>query len=133
LRYQKAVRTVPQLQGSGAAIGESLYVIQLRHWFDAFRDAGKKPQQQIRIVITEEWNVSPQEEVSKVLQFLQLPDFQVDAFVPSQQALQKAPPPIKEETRRMLQEFFSPYNDRLRQLLQDYGFDEFQHVTNLWK
>ena len=123
-KYQHGFR---QLQGG---IGKSLYVLQLRHWFEAFRQAGKE--QQIHLVVTEDLNVYPQEEFTKVLQFLKLPDFQVRPFPRLEQA-SKNVPPMKEETRRMLQEFFAPYNDRLLLLLQEYGFVNFQHIKELWK
>jgi hypothetical protein len=79
-------------------------------------------------------NAYPQEQFSKVLHFLQLPDMiqGVDPFPRLGQASKKVPP-MKEDTRRMLQEFFSPYNDRLCQLLQEYGFDNFQHIKEIWK
>ena len=124
-KYQNGFR-----QGLQGGIGKSLYVLQLRHWFEAFREAGKE--QQIHIVVTEDLNVYPHDEFAKVLQFLNLPDFKMNEFPRLEQA-SKHVPPMKEETRRMLQEFFSPYNDRLLLLLQEYGFGRFQHIKELWK
>jgi hypothetical protein len=117
-------------QQKQGGIGKSLYVLQLRHWLEAYRQAEKE--EQIHIVVTEDLNAYPQEEFAKVLQFLQLPDFQVKPFPRLEQA-SKNVPPMKEETRRMLQKFFSPYNDRLLLLLQEYGFGNFQNVKQLWK
>lgn len=118
-------------------LGRSLYVLQLQEWFEAFKRAGKDPTKEIYIVPSEQWEQQPHLEYEKLIKFLGLAEYHpIDLVTSNRQALASNSntylPPMKDETRKMLQGFFAPYNERLFDLLGD-GFGGYWKNRNLWK
>jgi hypothetical protein len=110
------------LRASEGAIGRSMYVIQLRHWLAAYKEAGKTPAQEMLLMASESLFEHPSEEYANVLKFLGLPDQSAPSPFPYAHQSKQEQVPIKEDTRKMLQEFFAPYNQRLFDLLAENGF-----------
>jgi hypothetical protein len=125
---------------SGMPIGRSLYVLQLQEWLDAIKEAGivgDQPTQQLYIMPSEVWESQTSQEYPKLIQFLGLAEYhppQLDVLVNNNNNNNKNNnlPPMSNETRQMLQEFFAPYNERLAQLLIQNGFDSYPW-KDLWK
>eukprot|EP00543_Licmophora_paradoxa_P008434 CAMPEP_0202444566 /NCGR_PEP_ID=MMETSP1360-20130828/3591_1 /ASSEMBLY_ACC=CAM_ASM_000848 /TAXON_ID=515479 /ORGANISM="Licmophora paradoxa, Strain CCMP2313" /LENGTH=214 /DNA_ID=CAMNT_0049060585 /DNA_START=327 /DNA_END=971 /DNA_ORIENTATION=- len=109
------------LAGEGY-VGRSLYEIQLRQWFQAFRDVGRDPSSQICIVRLEDLHDNLQGTVEKVFSFLGLPP------VPIQHEEVKVSTSHKEPMdgvlRSDLETFFQPYNQKLYELLMSHGFGD---------
>jgi hypothetical protein len=104
----------------GGAMGRSMYVIQLQQWFQAFRSAGKQPQNDFLVVRTEKMAADPISEYNRILQFLDLPPHDLQRNdLPATMTHQTRP--VKEETRQLLEDFFRPYNMRLKKLLRRYN------------
>lgn len=111
-----------QTASVGGAIGRSMYVLQIRHWVQALRAVGRSPDQEILIVRTDHVAIDPNVEYQRVLRFLQLP------VVPLHDS-KSLPPltvthqtrPVAPATRQRLEEFFRPYNRRLKRLLRQHG------------
>ena len=122
-RYQNVRET-----NGAAAIGKSMYVVQLRHWLEAFASASKEGQ--IHILTTESLQQHANYEYQHLLEFLSLP-----YEAPSSSFLSRAASKdssasstsMSDETRAMLTEFFTPYNRRLKELLSEYGFNDIIH------
>ena len=116
-RYQS--KRVP-----ASAIGRSMYVVQLEEWFEILRSVGKEPSKEVFLIKSEVWERQPQEEYAQLLNFLG-----VAPHTPSSYSLPKAPDPVlhepmKAETKKLLQDFFEPYNQRLATMLQQHGFND---------
>jgi Sulfotransferase family len=119
-RYQS--KRVP-----ASAIGRSMYVVQLEEWFEILRSVGKEPSKEVFLIKSEVWERQPQEEYAQLLNFLG-----VAPHTPSSYSLPKAPDPdlhepMKAETKKLLQDFFEPYNQRLATMLQQHGFNDDGH------
>lgn len=118
------------------AIGKSLYVIQLEQWFETLQALGKDPRQEIHLVRSELWDSQPQTEFQQLVDFLGLASFTPPtlsstasattptAAAPADTSSVVPPPAMNSETRKRLEQFFAPYNKRLKALLQEYGFNE---------
>lgn len=121
-------------------IGRSLYVFQLEEWIQAYISAGKKPSEEIIILTTEDIEENPEHEYAELIQFLGLPPATLNDESPSnndaddgadsvgtalgKSLLQKQDAtPMTEETRKILLQFFKPYNKRLTELLTSNGFE----------
>ena len=116
-RYQS--KRVP-----ASGIGRSMYVLQLEEWFGILRDVGKEPSKEVFLMRSEVWEKQPDVEYQQLLTFLGL-----SPHTPSRYILPKAPDPhyhepMKAKTKKLLQDFFEPYNQRLVTLLQQHGFNE---------
>jgi hypothetical protein len=104
----------------GGAMGRRMYVIQLQQWFQAFRSAGKQPQKDILVVRTERVAADPIAEYNRILQFLDLPPHELQRKdLPTTITHQTRP--VKEDARQLLEDFFRPYNIRLKKLLRRYN------------
>jgi len=103
------------------AVGRSLYEIQLRQWFQGFQHAGQDPALQVLIVHSERLKQRPQREYSRILKFLGMPDYQPKSFQPSLGHQSKNQTSMHPKTKKRLDDFFRPYNQRLRSLLKAYG------------
>jgi len=110
-----------QTASVGGAIGRSLYVVQIRHWLQAIRAVGRQPATEILIVRTDHLAADPAREYQRVLRFLHLAE---DGDVP-----QAVPPvtvthqtrDVHPATRARLEDFFRPYNRRLKRLMRQHG------------
>lgn len=89
-------------------IEKGLYVYTLQKWFKYF------PKEQFIIINTEEMKRSPQEVYSKILNFLGVDDFLIDDFKFHRENNYL---PMKRDTRKMLEDFYNPFNRELEKLL----------------
>jgi hypothetical protein len=91
-----------------AYLARGVYVDQLRAWREVF------PAEQILVLQSEDFQKDVSVTLRRVLQFLGLP-----AWEPERRRHPKLfpYPPMKAETRRRLQEYFAPHNQRLREYL----------------
>jgi hypothetical protein len=108
------------LRGMPKSIGRSLYVLQLEEWINAFREAGMNPADEMIVLVSEEVEAHPQEQYTKLFDFLGLAPANVTA--PVRTPTPASSEPMKDETRKILHAFFRPYNQRLKKLLKDNGF-----------
>jgi N-acetylgalactosamine 4-sulfate 6-O-sulfotransferase len=130
-KYQ-SIRTV-----GGAAIGRSLYVFQLEDWIQTYVEAGLKPADEILILASEDVESNPTQQYTALIDFLGLAPINVTKIGTSLTSLgtKPTPPknvePMKPETRKMLEQFFRPYNQRLARLLKSNGFKG--NWDKIWK
>lgn len=101
--------------GTHAPIGRGLYAIQLRHWFDAFEKEGKRDD--FLIIHSERMRKDTEGVYKDVLSFLDIPQLPLKRDDEYFKAKYSAP--MKNETRTMLEEFYSSYNKELYDLLGD--------------
>jgi hypothetical protein len=90
-----------------------IYVNQLKRWFEYF------PREQFLILKSEDLYSKTSEVYDQVLDFLGLPNFELNSFKAHRMRKYSA---IGEETRKKLADYFKPYNKQLYQLL-DRNFD----------
>ena len=112
---------------SGGAIGRSLYVFQLEEWIQAYVSAGKNPPEEIIVLTTEDIEEDPEHKYAEIMRFLGLNNNKNgdESFASGlgNTLLQASDlKPMTKETRKMLQNFFRPYNKRLTELLTSNGF-----------
>ena len=130
-KYQ-SMRTV-----GGAAIGRSLYIFQLEDWIQSYVEAGLKPADEIIILASEDIESNPAQQYTTLIDFLGLAPVNVTKISSSLASLgtKPTPPknvePMKPETRKMLEQFFRPYNQRLVKLLKSNGFQG--NWDKIWK
>jgi hypothetical protein len=101
-------------------IGRSLYEIQIRQWIEAFILAGRDPSNAMLIVRTDHVGADPNREYARILRFLQLPPHALGKQT-LPRAITHQTRPVSAATRRRLEGFFRPYNERLKRLLRTYG------------
>lgn len=98
-----------------AILGKGLYVIQLRHWFDAM-DEVNKPRNDMLILESQRFKTHTPEGYAQVLAFLGLPEHPLgDAQAKHSGHYSTS---IKKETQKQLQDFFRPFNEELYTLLE---------------
>ncbi len=131
--YQQVVRKGRETRPFEEAIGldengpddeapyvmRSLYADQLQRWWEYFdRD-------QMLMLKSEELYESPAETLKVVLDFLELPEWEPEAseVMPKKQNKGGYEEGMEPETRRKLEEFFRPHNERLYEYLgRDFGW-----------
>ena len=118
-RYQKIRR---QIDGP---VGRSLYVLQLLEWHRGLRDIGRDPTTEMLVVRNEDMKDDAHTVYNTIIQWLALSPHELKK-ARDQMVTTYRTAPMKEETRKMLHEFFEPYNRRLYCLL---GWDE----QKMWK
>jgi hypothetical protein len=99
---------------SEGIVGRSLYVIQLRQWFQAIRDVGRDPGSQAHVVRTEDIKKDLDGEYRKIQEFLGL---EYEPIKSKEAKVVNNYEPMKNETRAMLEKLFAPYNKRLYDML----------------
>jgi len=93
-----------------------IYAEQLERWFKYF------PREQFLIIKSEDFYSEISSVFKKVLNFLNLPNFEPEVFRPFKSRQYQS---MKPETREKLVEFFKPHNERLYKLLGiDFGWDK---------
>ena len=83
---------------------KGVYVDQLKIWAELF------PKKQILTLSTENLNSEPIAVLKSVFKYLNLPDYKIKK---PQRQKQKKYAPMKPQTRKLLIEFFKPYNEKL--------------------
>ena len=89
-------------------ISKGLYARQLQIWFDLF------PKENILITSTEEMAFNPQHFMNKIFDFLNISKYDIKN---PQKRKSENYPKIKSETRKLLIEYFKPYNEELYKLI----------------
>jgi len=85
-----------------------IYVNQLKRWFEYF------PKEQFLILKSEDFYEKTSEVYQQVLEFLDLPKFELNSFKPYKMRKYSS---ISSETRKKLTDYFKQYNESLYQLL----------------
>lgn len=98
-------------------IGRSMYEVQLRQWFQAFRAAGFEPSDRVLLVDADGFLLEPKRHYQEILQFLELPQYTYKKSPKSTKATESMDP----ATRHRLDQFFQPYNAMLQSLIRMYG------------
>lgn len=94
-----------------------IYADQLQTWFNLY------PKEQLLILGSENFFADPQACFKQVLQFLELPDWDLPEYK-SFNTRSEGAIAMADETRSQLVEYFKPHNQRLYQLLNyDFGWD----------
>lgn len=89
-------------------LSRGIYADQLHRWMTLF------PQQQLFVMQSEAFYRSPKESVARIVDFLGLPDWDLNI---SREHRRIDQPPMSESTRAWLEAFFRPHNERLFDLL----------------
>lgn len=130
-----------QTRSVSGAVGRSLYEIQLQQWIDALQAAGRDPSEAVWVVKAEDLadDSRLQHEYDSMLRFLKLPDHQLSAT--NRIKVSRSILPVTDKnsanikgsmntaTRQRLEDFFAPYNERLRELLRSYTITEMNRTT----
>ena len=97
-------------------VGRSMYVVQLRHWYDAMKAIGRDPRKDIFIVRNEDLKRDPQTTLNRIFSWLDLPQHELPElkeFMVSHYEERDMDP----ATRTKLEKFYQPYNQRLYHML----------------
>jgi hypothetical protein len=98
-------------------LSRGYYVDQLENWMKSF------PQEQVKIIKSEDFFRSPQTVLPQILKFLDLPEWNVPNFKP-RNTLQY--PAMSSTTRDRLTAYFEPFNRRLYDMLgADFGWNQY--------
>lgn len=89
-------------------VRRSIYYYQVKQLYNLFNS------ENYLIIQSEKFNTNPQYEYDKVLTFLNLDNFRLEV---SKKYNVQNYPPIKEKTKKKLEEFFHPYNEKLFELI----------------
>jgi hypothetical protein len=103
----------------GAYLFKGLYVDQLLRWSEFFGE------EQMLVLKSEDFFESPQETLKSVLEFLGLPDWEPEAseIIPKKRNKGGYERGMDPATRRQLEEYFEPHNQRLYDYLgADFGW-----------
>lgn len=85
-----------------------MYYEHLKKWYDVF------PKERFLIIDSDKFNEKPDFWYNKTLKFLDLKEFHLEEY----KKLKKAEySPINDETRKKMQEFFKPHNEKLYKFL----------------
>ena len=89
-------------------LARGFYADQLKIWFEKFQ------KKQILIIPSEDLALKPDQVLTKVFEFLDLPYFKIKDFTRQNK---REYHPMKDETRKLLVEFYKPYNKKLFDML----------------
>lgn len=96
-------------------LAQGNYVDMLERWFTIF------PREQIIVVSSEEFFTDTQQVFNQMVDFLGLPEWELSV---SRNANPGKYPPMDEETRQKLIDYYRPHNRRLAEFLgRDFGWD----------
>ena len=85
-------------------LARGFYADQLKIWFEKFQ------KKQILIIPSEDLALKPDQVLTKVFEFLDLPYFKIKDFTRQNR---REYHPMKDETRKLLVEFYKPHNKKL--------------------
>ena len=89
-------------------LARGFYADQLEIWFEIFQ------KKQILIIPSEDLALEPDQVLTKVFEFLDLPYFKIKDFTRQNK---REYHPMKDKTRKLLVEFYKPYNKKLFDML----------------
>jgi hypothetical protein len=122
---EDAAWTVYRTMRIEGAIGRSIYEIQIRQWFQGLEDIGRDPRTQVFFVRSDDLKKDIQGTMRRVHDFLGIPHAPV--LEEKELVVTNYSEPIRPATRRILEQFYEPYNKRLYKLLAAYGFGDDWH------
>ena len=97
-------------------LARGFYADQLKIWFEKFQ------KKQILIIPSEDLALKPDQVLTKVFEFLDLPYFKIKDFTKQNK---REYPLMKDETRKLLIEFYKPHNEKLYSLInQHFDWDK---------
>ena len=97
-------------------LARGFYADQLKIWFEKFQ------KKQLLIIPSEDLAQKTDQVLTKVFEFLDLPDFKIKDFTKQNK---REYPPMKIETRKLLIEFYKPHNEKLYSLInQHFDWDK---------
>ena len=97
-------------------LARGFYADQLKIWFEKFQ------KKQILIIPSEDLAQKPDQVLTKVFEFLDLPYFKIKDFTKQNK---REYSPMKDKTRKLLIEFYKPYNEKLYSLTnQHFDWDK---------
>ena len=97
-------------------LARGFYSNQLEIWFKKFQ------KEQLLMIPSEELSQKPDQVLRKVFEFLNLPYFKIKDFTKQNK---REYPPMKDETRKLLIEFYKPHNEKLYSLInQHFDWDK---------
>jgi len=91
-------------------ISRGLYEQQLKKWFEFF------PKKNLFFVLSEDLFKNPEEELNKLFKFLSLPEYRLKEYKKFRESANKSGN-IDAECRKMLKEYYEPFNQKLYELL----------------
>ena len=102
--------------GLNAPVGRGLYWIQLQQLLEVMTKYDK-PKSDLLILQSERYRKLPNETYQQVLEFLNLPHFELPQYGTDIHKTEYATFKMKESTQAKLQQFYAPHNAKLAQLL----------------
>ena len=97
-------------------LARGFYANQLEVWFEKFQ------KNQLLMISTEDLAQKTDQVLTKVFEFLDLPYFKIRDFTKQNK---REYPPMKDETRKLLIEFYKPHNEKLYSLVnQHFDWDK---------
>ena len=97
-------------------LARGFYANQLEIWFEKFQ------KKQLLMIPSEDLAQKPDQVLRKVFEFLNLPYFKIKDFTKQNK---REYPPMKDETRKLLIEFYKPHNEKLYSLInQHFDWDK---------
>ena len=97
-------------------LARGFYADQLKIWFEKF------PKKQLLMIPSEDLAQKTDQVLTKVFEFLDLPYFKIKDFTKQNK---REYPPMKDETRKLLIEFYKPHNEKLYSLInQHFDWDK---------
>ena len=97
-------------------LARGFYANQLEVWFEKFQ------KNQLLMISTEDLAQKTDQVLTKVFEFLDLPYFKIRDFTKQNK---REYPPMKDETRKLLIEFYKPHNEKLYSLInQHFDWDK---------
>jgi hypothetical protein len=99
-------------------VGRSMYVVQILHWYKALQAIGRDPTKEILVVRNKDLSENPQAVLDQIYTFLGVAS---EPLIPEKaieyMSSEYRNGNMSNETKRMLHEFYRPYNERLYDLL----------------
>ena len=92
-------------------LARGFYANQLEIWFEKFQ------KKQLLMIPSEDLAQKPDQVLRKVFEFLNLPYFKIKDFTKQNK---REYSPMKDKTRKLLIEFYKPYNEKLYSLTNQY-------------
>ena len=97
-------------------LARGFYADQLEIWFEKFQ------KKQLLMIPSEDLAQKTDQVLTKVFEFLDLPYFKIKDFTKQNK---REYPPMKDETRKLLIEFYKPHNEKLYSLInQHFDWDK---------
>lgn len=87
---------------------KGLYANQIKIWFKLFA------RKQILLLSSEDFSRQPNNIMNEIFQFLNLPQYNIEDFTKTNTSKY---PPMKEDTRNFLLDYFRPHNERLYEMI----------------